>query len=228
MVGYWYYLVASSSGWKSCLLCACGSCRWLLLNGLLLHSRRGGQVSRILTHLTRTFQKSSMQHSAGAARAGLHGFFRAHKPYCNIFESQSMPPSRLFLFLANSFTLLSFSQSFLIVPYRLIQFCSSRFKTHTMPLSPSSIVDFVDDDNTQDDANVDTRAFPSDPSSSNIGTERVIQETGDLIRVAVLGTGMMGQVRFRVYKISSCWWRWRVGFPIYFSISRQPVACYRA
>ena len=82
-----------------------------------------------------------------------------------------------------------------------------------MPLSPSSIVDFVDDDNSQeDDANVDTRTFPSDPSSPNTGTERVLQETDGLIRVAVLGTGMMGQVRFRV---CSCWWRWRVCFPIY-------------
>ena len=109
----------------------------------------------------------------------------------------SMPPIRLFLFLANSFTFLPFSQSFLIASDRHIQFCYSPFKTHTMPHSPSSIVDFVDD-NSQDGANIDTRAFPSDPSSSNTSTARVIQETDDLIRVAVLGTGMMGQVGIRV------------------------------
>ena len=131
----------------------------------------------------------------------------------------SMPPIRLFLFLANSFTFLPFSQSFLIASDRHIQFCYFRFKTHTMPLSPSSIVDFVDD-NSQDGANIDTRAFPSDPNSSK-GTARDIQETDDLIRVAVLGTGMMGQVRFRV---CSCWWRQRVGFPFYFSIF-PPDSC---
>ena len=125
----------------------------------------------------------------------------------------SMPPSRLFLLLAHSFLFLPSSESFLTFSAQNIQFCSSRFKTHTMPLSPSSIVDFVEN-NSQDGANIDTGAFPSDPNSSNAGTGQGILETDDLIRVAVLGTGMMGQVRFRV--CSACWWRWPVCFPIQF------------
>lgn len=99
-----------------------------------------------------------------------------------------------------------------------------------MPLSPSSIVDFVDDDNSQDDANVDTRAFPSDPSSSNTGTERVIQKTDDLIRVAVLGTGMMGQVRFRVCN-RNCWLLVAIArlFPnLFFYFSPASCLLYRA
>lgn len=169
-----------------CRLVPYGVAAWLLHKG----------VSRILTQISRgeSIQKRRRR-----------GIIKAH-PYPN----QSMPPSRLFLFLANSFTLLPFSQSFLIAPDRQIQLCFPRFKTHTMPLaSPSSIVDFVDD-NSQNGANVDTRAFPSDPNSSNTGTGQRIKETpDDIIRVAVLGTGMMGQVRFRV---CNCWLRWRVCF----------------
>lgn len=54
----------------------------------------------------------------------------------------------------------------------------------TMPLSPASVIDFLDA--TPSDANADTRAFPSDPNAT--------QGKSELIRVAVLGTGMMGQV----------------------------------
>ena len=56
----------------------------------------------------------------------------------------------------------------------------------TMPLSsPASVIHFLDDA-TPSDANTDTRAFPSDPNAT--------QGRSELIRVAVLGTGMMGQV----------------------------------
>ena len=147
-------------------------------------------VSRILTQISSG--DSSTPHALLTLRGGGISIIKTHLNACI-----SMPPIRLFLFLANSFTFLPFSQSFLITSDRHIQFCYFRFKTHTMPHSPSSIVDFVDD-NSQDGANIDTRAFPSDPSSSNTGTARVVQETDDLIRVAVLGTGMMGQVGIRV------------------------------
>ena len=134
-----------------------------------------------------------------------------------------MPPIRLFLFLANSFTFLPFSQSFLIASAdRHIQFCYFRFKTHTMPLSPSSIVDFVDD-NSQDGANIDTRAFPLDPNSSSTSTERGIQEHDDLIRVAVLGTGMMGQVRFEFAAVGG---DGALVSQFIFPFFRQTVACY--
>lgn len=61
-----------------------------------------------------------------------------------------------------------------------------------MPVSPASVVDFVDEKSTHD-ANLDTRAFPSNPTEPNGRAEN-----DEVIRVAVLGLGMMGQVRFRV------------------------------
>jgi len=51
-------------------------------------------------------------------------------------------------------------------------------------LSPACVVDFLDVK--PSDANTDTQAFPSDPNAT--------QGRSELIRVAVLGTGMMGQV----------------------------------
>ena len=113
-----------------------------------------------------------------------------------------MPLTRLSLLLAQSFSFPFSSESFLAVPAQHNQFCFSRCKRHTaMPVSPASVVDFVDEKSTHD-ANLDTRAFPSNPTEPNGRAENDEvngrAENDEVIRVAVLGTGMMGQVRFRV------------------------------
>ena len=56
-------------------------------------------------------------------------------------------------------------------------------------LSPQSIVDLLDDGNADD-----TPEFPSNPSVSDERVNEADNGNEGLIRVAVLGCGMMGQV----------------------------------